>query len=208
MRIAVIGAGSVGGTLGKAWSSKGHEITWGVRTPADENSRKLADAGKGRVATVAAAAKSAEVVALTVPYDAVQDAVRAAGDLSGKVLLDCTNPLLPDLSGLKVGHTTSAAEQVAASAPNAKVVKIFNTTGFGNMADPHYPGGALTMFYCGDDADAKKKAASLAAELGFDPVDAGPIAIARLLEPLAMLWINLAVKQGWGMDFGFRLVRR
>ncbi len=210
MRIAVIGSGNVGGTLGKGWASKGHSVTWGVRDPGDRKVQHLVKEtqGKARAASVPEAAKSAEIVVLTVPYEAVQDAIRSAGDLEGKVLLDCTNPLSPDLSGLTVGHTTSAAEQVAALAPHARVVKIFNTTGSGNMANPLYSAGPLTMLYCGDDAAAKKSAAGLAADLGFDPVDAGGLAVARLLEPFALLWINLALKQGLGPDFGFRLVRR
>jgi 8-hydroxy-5-deazaflavin:NADPH oxidoreductase len=210
MRIAVIGAGNVGGTLGKGWANKGHEVTWGVRDPGDEKIQRLLNdtKGKARVANVAAAVKDTEVAVLTVPYNAAQEAIRSAGDLSGKILLDCTNPVLPDLSGLTIGHTTSAAEQVAAAAPQAKVVKIFNTTGSNNMANPRYPAGALTMLYCGDDAEAKKKAATLASDLGFEPVDAGALAVARLLEPLAMLWITLAFKQGMGVDFGFRLARR
>jgi len=210
MRIAVIGAGNVGGTLGKGWANKGHEVTWGVRDPGDEKIQRLVNdtKGKARVANVAAAVKDTEVAVLTVPYNAAQEAIRSAGDLSGKILLDCTNPVSPDLSGLKIGHTTSAAEQVAAAAPQAKVVKIFNTTGSNNMANPRYPAGALTMLYCGDDAEAKKKAATLATDLGFEPVDAGALPVARLLEPLAMLWITLAFKQGMGVDFGFRLARR
>jgi predicted dinucleotide-binding enzyme len=87
------------------------------------------------------------------------------------------------------------------------VVKIFNTTGYNNMANPVYPDGAATMFYCGDDAGAKATAHRLAADLGFDPVDAGPLRQARLLEPLALLWISLAV-HGAGRDIAFRLMRR
>jgi NADPH-dependent F420 reductase len=209
MRIAIVGAGNVGGTLDKAWARKGHEVIWGVRNPSDADIHKLAkEAGNARATSVRDAAQAADIVVLTVPYDAVPDAIRNAGDLRGKIVLDCTNPLRPDLSGLTVGQTSSAAEQVAAAAPNAKVVKIFNTTGASNMADPRYPAGNLTMFYCGDDAEAKKAAATLASDLGFEPVDAGDLATARLLEPLAMLWIQLALKQGWGGDFGFKLIRR
>src|SRR5262245_1158984 len=210
MKIAIIGAGNVGGTLGVAWANRGHEIIYGVRDTADPKLEEvLARAGRAaRVATVKDAAAAAAVVALTVPWPAAQGAIRSAGDLRGKVVLDCTNPLEPDLSGLTVGHTTSGAEHVAAWAPGARVVKIFNTTGFPNMANPEYREGRSMMLYCGDDGPAKNLAAHLAAELGFDPYDIGPLAEARLLEPFALVWIHLALRQNMGTDFAFRLMRR
>src|SRR5215475_5715223 len=173
MRIAVIGAGNVGGTLGTGWASRGHEIFFGVRDTADPKLAELLARGRGavRATGVNEAAASAEVVALTVPWPAAQDALRSAGNLGGKILLDCTNPLKPDLSGLTVGYTASGAEHVAAWAPSARVVKIFNTTGFPNMANPEYREGRSMMLYCGDDAQAKTLAAQLAAELGFDAYD-------------------------------------
>jgi predicted dinucleotide-binding enzyme len=138
----------------------------------------------------------------------VKDAIASAGDLAGKVVLDCTNPLVPDLSGLEIGHTTSGGEEVARLAPGARVVKIFNTTGADNMADPNYGGTPATMLYAGDDAGARSIAAALARELGFDPVDFGPLASARLLEPMALTWIWLAYRQKLGRDFVLQIVRR
>jgi predicted dinucleotide-binding enzyme len=210
MQIGIIGAGNVGGTLGRAWAGKGHAVMFGVRNPADAKVKSLlAQAGAGATAgKVAEAAAHGEVVALATPWQAAREALQGAGALSGKVLLDCTNPLKADLSGLELGHTTSGGEQVAASASGARVVKIFNTTGFNNMADPHYGEGAATMFFAGDDAAAKAVATRLAADLGFDPVDVGPLVQARLLEPLALLWIYLALVRGEGRDIAFRLMRR
>lgn len=210
MKIAVIGAGSVGGTLGAGWASRGHEIFFGVRDTADPKLDELLARvrGKVHVARVNDAATAAEVVALAVPWPAAQDALRSAGDLGGKILLDCTNPLKPDLSGLTVGFTASGAEHVAAWAPGARVVKIFNTTGFPNMANPEYREGRSMMLYCGDDAQAKHVAAQLATELGFEPYDVGPLTEARLLEPFALVWIHLAVLQKMGTGFAFRLMRR
>jgi len=210
MKIAVIGAGHVGGTLGKGWAKKGHEIIVGVRDAADPKLKELLAAlgGKAHAASVKEAASNAEVVALTVPWGAVPDALKNAGDLRGKIILDCTNPLKPDLSGLVVSDNTSAGQQVAAWAPGARVVKIFNTTGAPNMAKPVYPEGPTMMLYCGDDAAAKSIAAQLAADLGFAAHDLGPLSEARLLESLALIWIHLALFQKMGTDFAFRLVRR
>lgn len=208
MNIGIIGAGNVGGTLGKRWAQGGHAVKFGVRDAADPKlAALLAEAGPGAsTGTVAEAAAFGEVVALTVPWSAARDALRAAGNLSGKILLDAMNPLSPGLR-LEVGLTTSAGEQVAAWTPGARVVKIFNTTGFNNMANPRYGDTGITMFYCGDDAGAKAVAAQLAAELGFSPVDAGPLTQARLLEPLALLWISLAIG-GLGRDIALQLIRR
>ncbi len=210
MKIAIIGAGNVGGTLGKGWAKRGHEVIFCVRDAADPKLKELlaAAGGKAQAATVKDAAASAEVVTLTVPWNAAQDALKNAGDLRGKILLDCTNPLKPDLSGLTHGHTTSGGEQVAAWAPGARVVKIFNTTGVANMGNPVYPEGASMMLYCGDDPAAKTTAAQLAGDLGFEAFDAGPLAEARLLEPFALVWIHLAVFQKRGTGFAFRLMRR
>lgn len=210
MKIAVIGSGNVGGTLGKGWAKRGHEVVFGVRKPTDQKLAQLlaATGGKAGAASVRDAAAGAEIVALTVPWDAAQEALKSAGNLRGKILLDCTNPLKPDLSGLALGYSTSGGEQVAAWAPGARVVKIFNTTGFENMETPVYPEGAAMMLYCGDDVDAKKAAAQLAMDLGFEAYDAGRLAEARLLEPLALAWIHLAVFQKMGTGFAFRLMRR
>ena len=210
MRIGVIGAGNVGGTLGRSWVQNGHDVMFGVPNPtAPKMLALLKDTGgKARAGGVAEAAAHGEVVVFATPWAATQDAVRQAGDLTGKVILDCTNPLKEDLSGLAVGHTTSGGERVAAWASSGRVVKVFNTTGFENMAQPSYGGTAITMFFAGDDAQAKRVAAQLAQEMGFDPVDAGPLANARLLEPLGFLWIYLAVQQGHGTGIAYKLVRR
>jgi len=210
MKIGIIGAGNVGAALGKGWAKKGHSVIFGVRNPSDPKvAAVLKEAGSNaRADSVKEAASLAEVVVLAMPWPATQAAIQSAGSLKDKIVLDCTNPLKPDLSGLTVGHTSSAGEQVAGWAKGARVVKIFNSTGSNNMANPRYPEGAATMFYCGDHADAKEVAAQLAHDLGFEPVDAGPLASSRLLEPLAMLWITLAYQQGMGQDFAFRIIRR
>jgi NADPH-dependent F420 reductase len=210
MKIAIIGAGNVGGTLGKGWAKAGHEIVFGVRDSADPKLKDLlaATGDNAKAASVKDAAATSDVIVLTVPWTAAQDALKSAGDLRGKTLLDCTNPLKPDLSGLALGFTMSGGEQVAAWAPGSRVVKIFNTTGAGNVANPVYAEGASIMLYCGDDSAAKNVAAQLAAALGFEAYDVGPLREARLLEPFALTWIHLAVFQKLGTNFAFRLVKR
>jgi predicted dinucleotide-binding enzyme len=209
MTIGIIGAGSVGGTLGTGWAGKGHSVLFGVRDPSASSVKELLGrAGASAKAGSATDAAACDVVVLATPWDATQSAIQSAGDLKGKVLLDCTNPLLPDLSGMAIGTTTSGGEKVSEWAPGTRVVKVFNTTGFGNMANPIYGTDRNTMLYCGDDSSAKQTAAELAGDLGFDPVDAGPLTQARLLEPLALLWITLALKQGLGLNIAFKLMHR
>ena len=145
---------------------------------------------------------------LATPWPSTKAVLEGLGDLTGKVLINATNPLLPDLSGLEVGTTTSAAEQVAGWARGAKVVKAFNTVGFNIMANPAFGADRPVMFYCGDDAAAKQTVRPLVEQLGFEAVDAGPLSQARVLEPFALLWISLAYAQGQGRDIAFKLLRR
>lgn len=209
MKIGILGGGNVGGALGVAWAKRGHEIVFGVRNPAAPDMQALIAQCNGR-ATAGIAADAAgfgEVVLSALPWPATQ-AVLTALDLRGKILLDATNPLVPSLAGLEVGTTTSGAELVSQWAAGAHVVKIFNTTGANNMTDPIYQGQPIPMLYCGDDPGAKSTAAALAADVGFVPVDAGPLTNARALEPLAMLWVWLAYPGGLGREFAFQIVKR
>jgi 8-hydroxy-5-deazaflavin:NADPH oxidoreductase len=132
------------------------------------------------------------------------------GDLKGRVVMDATNPLAmgPDGVGLEIGHGISGGEKVQGWAAGASVFKTLNTTGYGNMAEPAFDGVKSVMFVAGDDEAAKPKVLALIGELGFEAVDAGPLRIARLLEPHAMLWIHLALNRGLGRDWAFALVRR
>ncbi len=161
-----------------------------------------------RAASVAEAVGASEIILLATPWPATRDAIQGAGELSGKILIDATNPLLPDLSGLELGTSTSAAEQIAGWARGARVVKAFNTVGANIMANPRFDGRSALLFYCGDDAAAKNAVRGLASELGFDPQDAGPLKQARLLEPFAMLWISLAFSPGHSRDFAFQMIKR
>jgi predicted dinucleotide-binding enzyme len=190
MNIGILGSGNVGATLGKRWAEIGHNVK---------------QASRDRAGIEAAA--NAEVVVVALPWDAAREVLESL-DLKGKVVLDATNPVLPDLSGFAADANPSGGEQVANWARGASVVKVFNTTGANNMADPIYDGEATVMFYCGDDTAAKDVARRLASELGFDPIDAGPLKNARLLESWAMLWIWLAYPGKQGREFAFKLARR
>ena len=153
------------------------------------------------------AVRQSDVVVLAIPWPAVYE-VLSTLPFAGKIIIDATNPFAPDLSGLALGGDTSAAEQIAERAKNARVVKALNTVGFNVMEDPRFPEGNAVMFYCGDDAEAKRVAHRLVVDLGFDAQDAGPLTHARQLESLAMLWITLAIQCGYGTQFGFKLLRR
>jgi predicted dinucleotide-binding enzyme len=137
----------------------------------------------------------------------VPAAMKSLGSLAGTVVVDATNPLTAKLE-LALGFDASAGETVARLTPGARVVKAFNTTGANNMADSKYAGGKLMMPVAGDDAEAKKTVMALAADLGFEPLDVGPLAMSRHLEPMAMTWIKLAYAQGMGREFGFAVLRR
>jgi len=202
MRIAIIGAGKVGTSLGSGWTGSGHDIVYGVRDPEDSRHAPL-----GSVETPADAVTGAEAVVISLPWDATESVARGL-DVGGAVVIDATNPLAAGARQLEGHHELSGAQLVADWTGSSRVVKAFNTTGSGNMADPGYPGGTPAMLLAGDDPDAKALVASLARDLGFDAVDAGPLSAARDLEHLAMIWIRLAYPLGNGPDVAFSLLRR
>jgi predicted dinucleotide-binding enzyme len=210
MRIGILGAGSVGSALARAWANCGHQVALTTRNPRDPRLASLTlsigpNASAGAVPRVVA---HSEVVVLATPWPAVRDLPAIEADWAGKILIDCTNPLRPDFAWLEDDYQLSGAERIAAWAKGACVFKTLSHTGANNMANPTYPGGRPVMFVCGDDARAKPAVLTLVSELGFDAVDAGPLKVARLLEPLAMLWIHLAHDRGLGREIAFALLRR
>lgn len=209
MRIGILGTGGVGAVLGIKWARGGHHVLFGSRTPLSEKSEALAlKAGhNAKVATLAGAVEHSEALVIAVPWSAVAETLALAGSTAGKVVIDCVNPLKPDLSGLAT-EEASAAEEIARLVPKATVVKAFNTASTKVMLDPVFPAGPATMFYCGDDPDAKTLVQGLIAQIGFEPVDAGPLHHARYLESLAMLYIHLAVRGGWGSNCAFQMAKR
>ena len=210
MNIGIIGSGNVGGTLGKRWAQGGHSVVFSARNPDSDELKELVRAAgpNARAANPAAAVADAQVVLLATPWTANQQALSAAGDLSGKILIDATNPLKPDFSGMDGSVPTSGAEQAAQWAPGALVVKAFNTVGSNIMANPLFGDTRPVLFYCGDNAAAKQTVHQLAVELGFDPHDAGPLKQARTLEYFGLLWISLAAFYGYGREIAFQFLRR
>ena len=209
MKIAILGAGSVGGTLGKGWANKGHEVFFGVRHPDDEKTQNLLkDIGNNaRAGMNDEAIAFADIIVLALPWQVVPKVLQAA-DLNHKIVIDVTNPLTPDFSDLEIGFDTSGAEQVAQWAKGAKVFKSFNQTGWENMADPTYEGKPSLMLVCGDDESAKQTVLGLVEDIGFEAIDAGELTAARLIEPFGMTWIHLAMKQGLGRNWALQIVRR
>ena len=206
MKIAILGAGKVGTTLGRGFRRHQHEVMYAVREPGEARHAQLKTEAEA-VLTVPEAVRRAEVVVLSTPWSAAEAVVTAAGDFEGKPLLDATNPIGPGFA-LTHGHEDSGGEQVQRWARGARVVKVFNTTGIENMAQPNYPEGRVAMFLCGDDDEACQIAGDLAEELGFEAVRVGGLDRARVIEPAAMLWIRLALTMGHGRNIGFGLLRR
>jgi len=206
--IGILGAGNVGIALARAFIAKGESVVLGVPNP-DKYRDAVAGLGPGaRIDTTEAAIEASDLVILATPYAAALSIARSRLDWGNRILVDATNPLAAGLAGLSVGTTTSGAEEIAKAAHGARVVKAFNTTGAENMADSRYPGGAVFMPVCGDDAEARNRVITLATLIGFDAVDLGDLKVARYLEPFAMTWIHMAILLGHGRSFAFGRLRR
>jgi 8-hydroxy-5-deazaflavin:NADPH oxidoreductase len=197
MKISVIGAGNVGGTLGHAFAAHGHEVIFGLRDPQSEKYQGLLQQSGTKAMTPTEAVKASEIVVIAVPGSAVQETIFNLGDLSGKIIIDTTNRF-----GVSA---TSVAEDIVKWTHGAKVVKAFNTMGFETMANPKIGEDRLTAFVCGDDQDAKDAVIQLANDIGMDGFDAGGLVNAAYLEAMAKLWITLS--RTHGRHFAFKLLR-
>lgn len=199
MNITVIGAGNMGSAFVKQLTRAGHKVVVTARNL--EKAEAVAAANPGSTASALAnSAAQAEVIVLATGFADAVVALKSVGDLRGKVVIDITNPLTADYMGLTIGHTTSAAEEIAKAVPEAKVVKAFNTVfaqvlaegaAFGN-------GHLVPVYFAGDDAAAKTMVSTLIKSTGFAPVDAGPLKNARYLEPVAGLNIYFGYGAGKG----------
>lgn len=190
--IAIIGSGAVAGALGPEFAAQGHTIVYGSRDPSKASLAELVAAtGHGASATTQAeAATHADIVVLAVPGLLVDEITRNLGDLSGKIIIDPTNPLQRSEQGFEHAVATSNAEIIQAAAPNAHVVKAFNTLNWKTMVDPDEAGGPVSIPLVGDSGPAKKTVAELVEGMGLEAIDLGGIENARWVEGMLILWIN------------------
>jgi NADPH-dependent F420 reductase len=206
MKLGVIGSGNIGKSIGSWCSKLGYDVIFSAR---DMNHAKEAAAQAGnnsRAASVSEVAETADIILLAVPYNSVMEVLdEIRKSVKGKILIDATNPLSPDYSSLSLGFNTSAAEEIQKSVPEAKVVKAFNSIFASIYASQasELGGRKIAAFYASDDERAKSLLSELLKKMGFDPVDSGPLRNARLLEPLALLNINLGYGMGHGTNIGF-----
>lgn len=198
MKIAVIGTGNIGSAYAKALSVTGHEVVVGHRDPAKAATLAKELGGNVEGGGIAAAIKLADVVFLTIPFPAITGVLASIADLSGKILIDVSNPVSADYQQLLVGRDTSAAEQIQATAPSAHVVKGFNTIFAGLVPKAASKAKELQVFIAGNDSSATAVVRLLAQELGFIPVDAGPLRNSRYLEPIGMMNIQFGFFLGEG----------
>ena len=205
--IAVIGTGSVGSALGPEFGELGHTIVYGSRNPESEAAQSLVarTSGDAQVTTQAEAAAAADIVVLAVPGLVVDNVVETLGDLSGKIVIDPTNPLTPADDGLlTLDVETSNTEIIQSLAPEAHVVKAFSTINWSTMVDPTNAGGPVSVPLAGNDPDAKRRVGALVKSLGLEPIDVGPAHHARYVEGMLILWINNRLKET-GPPFEFYL---
>jgi 8-hydroxy-5-deazaflavin:NADPH oxidoreductase len=211
VRIGILGSGLMGGKLGTLLARAGHEVVFSYARSVEKLQRLARSAkGKARAGTPREAAQDARVVLLAVHWSRVDDVLAQAGDLAGKVLLTCSLPMNRDDTALVLGHTSSGAEALAAKVPDARVVAAFNTVPSEVLFDV-YAGRRKTarpsLVYCGDDRRAKTAAARLIRDVGFEPVDAGPLRIARYSEPFGLLVAQLAYEGKGGPRLAYTFQR-
>ena len=211
MRVGILGSGLMGGKLGTLFARAGHQVVFSY-AHGTEKLKKLARDAKGnaRVGTPREAAQDADALLLAVHWSRIDDVLSQAGDLSGKVIATCSLPMNAGNTGLVIGHTSSGAEALARKVPKARVVCAFNTVPsevlFG-VYEARRKANRPSLVYCGDDARSKKVAARLIRDVGFDPVDAGPLRVARYTEPFALLMGQLAYEGKEGPELAYRLER-
>ncbi|MGL5074900.1 MAG: NADPH-dependent F420 reductase [Waterburya sp.] len=209
MNIGIIGAGNMGRGLGKIWVQNGHKLMFSYSRDISKLEKIAQSLGNNAtVGTPAEAVQFADVVLLSVPYGAVENALQAAGSLEGKIVFSIVNALLPDMSGMAVGTTTSGAEEIAKLAPGAFVVEALPVFAeVLNFESRRFGEQQATVFYTGDNQQAKQTVANLLQELDVEPIDAGTLKNSRYVEPAMMLLIQLAYGQQLG-QVGFKLLKR
>lgn len=208
--IAIIGTGNVGSTLGKVWARNGHNIIYGSRSAQSERVQNLVrETGNGAVATSQAeAAASADIVIIPIPPAAIAEVISALGNLDGKIVIDPTNwwSFEEGWASAPRDPRDSLAEQVQALAPNAHVVKAFNTMNYAVMENPEISDGPVTVPLAGNSTEAKTRVAALVLDVGLEPLDVGPLAAAEYLEEMLRLAIGFReLNPGVAFDYHLRL---
>lgn len=208
MRIAVIGTGRMGKVLGQIWAENGHEVMFGSRD-AQHGEAVAEEVGNGaRGGGIEDSAEFCQVALLAIPWYAFTDIERIVSDrLDQKIVIDCINPLR-STGSLAIGHKWSAGEEIQKVLHRTFVVKAFNHFYHTSISNADYAGQVASAFYCSNFDNAKAVVVQLATEMGFDPIDAGPIKNARLLEPMAALWTQLAFVTHHGTATAFKLISR
>jgi 8-hydroxy-5-deazaflavin:NADPH oxidoreductase len=211
MRIGILGSGLMGGKLGTLFARAGHEVVFSYARQHEKLERLAREAGgNARAGTPGEAAREADALLLAVHWSRMDDVLNQAGDLSGKVVLSCSLPMNDDDTALVVAHTSSGAEELAKRIPKARFVSAFNTVPsevlFG-VYEARDKASRPSLVYCGDDESGKAVAADLIRDVGFDPVDAGPLRIARYTEPFALLVAQLAYEGEEGPELAYRFER-
>jgi 8-hydroxy-5-deazaflavin:NADPH oxidoreductase len=211
MRIGILGSGLMGGKLGTIFARARHEVVFSYSRNPKKLEKLARDAqASARAGTPREAAKDADALLLAVHWSRMDDVLKQAGDLSGKTLLTCSLPMDADDTKLIVTGTSSGAEEVAKKLPKVRVVSAFNTVPsevLYGVYDGRRRKVRPSLIYCADDAKGKKVAAQLIRDVGFDPIDAGPLRIARYTEPFAMLVAQLAYEGDGGPELAYRFER-
>jgi len=211
MKIGILGSGLMGGKLGTIFVRAGHEVVFSY-SRSDAKLKKLAREAKGksRAGTPREAAQDADGLLLAVHWSRVNHVLKQAGDLSGKVIITCSLPMNLDDTELVISGTSSGAEALAEKLPSARIVSAFNTVPsevLFNVFAARRKRTRPSLIYCGEDSKAKKIAARLIQDVGFDPVDAGPLRIARYTEAFALLVAQLAYEGKGGPEIAYRVER-
>jgi len=211
VRIGMLGSGLMGGKLGTIFARAGHEVVFSYARSEQKLKRLAREAkGKARSGTPREAAQEADALLLAVHWSRMDDVLKQAGDLVGKVIVSCSLPMNADDTDLVVAHTTSGAEQLAKKVPKARVVSAFHTVPsevFFDVFEARRNATRPSLVYCGDDSSSKRIAAELIRDVGFDPMDAGPLRIARYTEPFTLLVAQLAYEGKGGPELAYRFQR-
>ncbi|KVK53984.1 transmembrane reductase oxidoreductase [Agrobacterium deltaense] len=206
MRIGVIGSGLMGGKLGLLWARSGHELTFSY-SRSTEKLKRLAKQAQGYHGTIAETVANADALLLAVHWSRIDEILFQTGDLADKIVLNCCVPLDRQDKNLVVGTTTSGAEELARKRPLARWVSAFNTSpseAFADVFANRQEEPRAQLIYYGDDGGAKQVAARLIADIGYEPLDAGPLRTARFVEPFAMVTAELAYRQPGGPRLTYR----